>query len=393
MDELSKDFKEANCVYPRAFCEKDQYTGNRLTYETECNTVGWSLVKLNSHLKEKRGLIQRAVDSWRNSNQDSRLRSRRVRRQNKQNSRTKNPQTNATSTQAGVSNAMLQQRPLPTSMNSPAPPQMHHHHANADTGMPNDHENIALNGLYDPHHPSSKSHLNDPSTQIRPANVFQGFPAYPLQPNTNAVAIAPPLQNHMEPHLSSHAPTAIPVSNAIPPSMPSASSTRSSVMSTAYPTKTLSELYPQVPGKKFINVHDYGNSPNKVRVKLDLREVKMDEVVDDFRERNSVCPRSYFPHQMPLTVQEKRQKRLDDRFSENDDEDCDGLGFGRTTVRVPTLDGEVEAPAPRLGKHVGEQEEMLNDLGYRISWDQCQKYDKRKLFLQRSRKFGLQFLL
>ena len=79
-NQLSNDFKTDNCVYPRACCQKDQYRGNRLVYETECNTVGWALAELNPCLRGKRGLIQRAVDSWRNSNQDPRLRSRRVRR-------------------------------------------------------------------------------------------------------------------------------------------------------------------------------------------------------------------------------------------------------------------------------------------------------------------------
>lgn len=80
VETLSTDFKTENCVYPRACCSKDQYRGNRLIYETECNTVGWALAELNPCLRGKRGLIQRAVDSWRNSNQDPRLRSRRVRR-------------------------------------------------------------------------------------------------------------------------------------------------------------------------------------------------------------------------------------------------------------------------------------------------------------------------
>lgn len=86
-DELSQEFKSANCVYPRACVNKDQYKGNRLHYESECNAVGWALAQLNPPLREKRGLIQRAVDSWRNSNQDVRLRSRRVRRMAKMHNR------------------------------------------------------------------------------------------------------------------------------------------------------------------------------------------------------------------------------------------------------------------------------------------------------------------
>lgn len=87
VDSLSPEFKSENCVYPRACCSKEQYKGNRLVYETECNAVGWALAKLNPTLRGKRGLIQRAVDSWRNSNQDIRMRSRRVRRMAKMNRR------------------------------------------------------------------------------------------------------------------------------------------------------------------------------------------------------------------------------------------------------------------------------------------------------------------
>lgn len=82
-NELSQEFRSSNCVYPRACCTKDIYKGNRYNYESECNEVGWALSQLNPTLREKRGLIQRAVDSWRNSNQDPKLRSRRVRRQHK----------------------------------------------------------------------------------------------------------------------------------------------------------------------------------------------------------------------------------------------------------------------------------------------------------------------
>lgn len=87
VDTLPQEFRTENCVYPRACCRKEEYKGNRLAYETECNTVGWALAQLNPCLRGKRGLIQRAVDSWRNSNQDPRLRSRRVRRMAKMNSR------------------------------------------------------------------------------------------------------------------------------------------------------------------------------------------------------------------------------------------------------------------------------------------------------------------
>jgi len=82
---LTQQFKSENCIYPRACVPRDQYKGNRLDYEVDCNEIGWALAELNPCLREKRGLIQRAVDSWRNSGQDPRLRSRRLRRQAKMN--------------------------------------------------------------------------------------------------------------------------------------------------------------------------------------------------------------------------------------------------------------------------------------------------------------------
>ena len=136
---LTAEFKTENCVYPRACCLKDQYRGNRLLYETECNSVGWSLAELNPCLRGKRGLIQRAVDSWRNSNQDPRLRSRRVRRMAKINNRKQvapnHPNHMAGPGGPGVpsSNPMAApgQRPPPSTM-SMAGPQLHHHHAHPD---------------------------------------------------------------------------------------------------------------------------------------------------------------------------------------------------------------------------------------------------------------------
>lgn len=132
---LSQEFKSENCVYPRACVPKEQYKGNRLAYETDCNQVGWALADLNPCLRGKRGLIQRAVDSWRNSNQDPRLRSRRVRRQAKMNNRQKNLNATAAASQPPPPNSAG----LPgSSMPAPStrPPgsmqasshQLHHHH-------------------------------------------------------------------------------------------------------------------------------------------------------------------------------------------------------------------------------------------------------------------------
>ncbi|OBZ88165.1 hypothetical protein A0J61_03794 [Choanephora cucurbitarum] len=79
---MSDAFKSDNCVYPRANLPKEEYTGNRWAYETECNVLGWKLAWLNKdEIAGKRGLIQRAVDSYRNRYPS--MRSRRVARQEK----------------------------------------------------------------------------------------------------------------------------------------------------------------------------------------------------------------------------------------------------------------------------------------------------------------------
>ena len=69
LDDLSSEFRTENCVYPGACVPAKEYNGKRLRYEMECNTLGWALAHLNPCLRSKRGLIRRAVDSWRSSNQ------------------------------------------------------------------------------------------------------------------------------------------------------------------------------------------------------------------------------------------------------------------------------------------------------------------------------------
>ncbi|KAI8338184.1 hypothetical protein BC941DRAFT_374877 [Chlamydoabsidia padenii] len=82
LDDIDDKFKTENCVYPRANLPRDQYKGNRWAYETECNVLGWKLAWLNKNdISGKRGLIQRAVDSYRNRYPS--MRSRRVARQAK----------------------------------------------------------------------------------------------------------------------------------------------------------------------------------------------------------------------------------------------------------------------------------------------------------------------
>ncbi|CAB4482153.1 hypothetical protein RhiirA1_415925 [Rhizophagus irregularis] len=82
LNDIEESFKRDNCLYPRANCTEDKYKGNRWSYENECNSLGWKLSWLNQEeIGGKRGLLQRAVDSYRN--RDPMLRSRRVVRNEK----------------------------------------------------------------------------------------------------------------------------------------------------------------------------------------------------------------------------------------------------------------------------------------------------------------------
>ncbi|KAH8551589.1 hypothetical protein BGW37DRAFT_494257 [Umbelopsis sp. PMI_123] len=82
LNEIDDEFRQASAVYPRANVSPEEYTGNRWEYETSCNKLGWQLAHKNCEtLFGRRGLIQRAVDSYRNRHRE--LRSRRVTRQEK----------------------------------------------------------------------------------------------------------------------------------------------------------------------------------------------------------------------------------------------------------------------------------------------------------------------
>jgi hypothetical protein len=140
IEELTTEFKTANCVYPGAYSGKEGYKGNRLHYESECNAVGWALAHLNPALREKRGLIQRAVDSWRNSNQDPRLRSRRVRRQAKISTRKAQLRQPEGSVSLSPGDVLASRVSPNMSMDSTRPStshglnagQLHHHHSTSD---------------------------------------------------------------------------------------------------------------------------------------------------------------------------------------------------------------------------------------------------------------------
>ena len=144
---------------------------------------------------------------------------------------------------------------------------------------------------------------------------------------------------------------------------------------------------PESKKRKFILVDD-AQRGTRVRVRVTLDTVKMEEMPDSYRKSNSVFPRSYFAMQM---TSPPASPRGSNQFNdEADPEDDPGFPLsGSSLVPVPTLEGDARIPKPRLTRAKRSKEITLNDLGYRMSWSQSRVFAGRTLFLQKSRKFAL----
>ncbi|KAK4674030.1 hypothetical protein QC763_116970 [Podospora pseudopauciseta] len=403
-DELSAEFKTENCVYPRACCPKDQYRGNRLVYETECNSVGWALAQLNPPLRGKRGLIQRAVDSWRNSNQDPRLRSRRVRRMAKMN--TRNSKAGSTTPHAThIGTPTGPGMPTPTGMGASGNPaigkpgmggmnsSIHHHHGQQD-GSAQGGDEVGDGDSYmdeQQHH-----HHHQPPTQAgsasgsedRPSQVFTGYGSYNGAPthagSSNSMSIHDQLSG--SPHASGGG---------------GAIAARRMSAGRDPRDDEPEDLFPDIPEakkRKFILVED-SDRQSRLRVRVTLDGVDTREIPDSFRKSSSVYPRSYFPREMQSPPPSATGSKffLDDA-SDHDGNEDDGTtdtegrragrgarSRGRTMVKVPMGEGqEGEVAIPRMRKGFRGKEVRLNDLGYRMAWLQSRVFAGRTVFLQRA---------
>ncbi|KAI1172857.1 hypothetical protein F4777DRAFT_590265 [Nemania sp. FL0916] len=385
-EELLSDFKTENCVYPRACCTKDQYRGNRLQYETECNTVGWALAQLNPCLRGKRGLIQRAVDSWRNSNQDPRLRSRRVRRMAKMNNRKtvqpphsahipgpSGPSGMSASGAIGPSSATSLGKPGMSGMSS----QMHHHHAHEGSAQGGGDE--VGDGEYidesHHHHQAPGASGSGSAADIRPSHVFAGYSQqYPGHASGSSAT-----QIHDGLGGSHHGPIA------------------AKRHSREDEETTPEGLFPDMPEskkRKFILVEDSKRGCGRQRVRVQLENVDTKEIPDSFRKRSAVYPRSYFPREM----QDPPPSATGSRFFEDDlsdqDMEVDGGRTGRSRtsrardsvmVKVPMANGvESEVAIPRTRNSNRTKEVRLNDLGYRLAWLNGRPFAGRTVFMQRA---------
>lgn len=154
--------------------------------------------------------------------------------------------------------------------------------------------------------------------------------------------------------------------------------------------RTLFGDVPESKRRKFILVED-GQRGTRVRVRVMLDQVKMDDMPDAHLKINAVYPRSYYPRQIGSPSGSPRARAGWD----DEDDEMEGVSGtmptrGKTLVPVNTMDGaEAKLPVPRMTKSRRNKETALNELGYRMSWGQARTFNGRTLFLQRSRKYNI----
>lgn len=218
-------------------------------------------------------------------------------------------------------------------------------------------------GPHTHHHQAPNGQSNSSSNDVRPAQNF--YPTFPTSSNIGSSSIS---TTHGIGHMGSHAPH----SNAVAVSKQEEEER----------DRALFGKLPETKRRKFILVDD-AQRGTRVRVRVMLDQVQMEEMPDSYRKSNSVYPRSYFAVQMQSPPPSPRSGR----FPDDEDTAEDGGSMGATLVPVPMLDGsEAKVPLPRMSKAKRSKEVTLNDLGYRMSWSQSRVFSGRTLFLQRSRK-------
>lgn len=235
------------------------------------------------------------------------------------------------------------------------------------------------NGDYDEKRKSIVTpHASNPTSSIRQAQVFHGYPNFPSNSAVGA-SNPPPLQDGMGSIGAHGGPNHTAVAAAIP------------LTEEEECNNALFGDLPEAKRRKFILVEDPAKNGTKVRVRVALEAAAIGGMPDSSRQINSVYPRSFFPKGMPTPAAPSRRNR----FFDNDDpkagsKDDGQITKGRTLVPIPVLDGEErEAPVPRIARGKQTKERLLNDLGYRMAWNQIVVFHSRKIFLQKARMYGV----
>jgi len=139
---------------------------------------------------------------------------------------------------------------------------------------------------------------------------------------------------------------------------------------------------PEGKKRKFILVDDTQKNA-RVRVKVTLDQVNVQDIPDSYRKQNSVYPRSYYPIQM-------QAEPPAGRFSTGNTEENDGAPtIGRMTVPCMTTEGESQVEVSQLTMGKRDRERKINELGYRMAWGQGRVFSNRPIFLARACKSNL----
>ena len=141
---------------------------------------------------------------------------------------------------------------------------------------------------------------------------------------------------------------------------------------------------PESKRRKFILVDD-NQRGTRVRVRVMLDQVKMDDMPDAHLRINAVYPRSYFPRQMRSPPGSPGARgNWDDEDDTVDEGAQTASPQGRTLVPVSLMDGsEAKLPVPRMTKSRRNKEVALNELGYRMSWGQARTFNGMHTLFQR----------
>lgn len=241
-------------------------------------------------------------------------------------------------------------------------------------------KNVSVNG-------DLKTHPGNPTSlpqQPRQTHVFSGYSNHPPQPHSSMPSMPPHIPDAMDPHHigRQHATTIGASASASGSSLPTINPSESS------PEKRVSSLLQdnEPRKRKFILVEDMERN-SRVRVKVNLDGVDINEIPDSYRDANAVYPRSYYPSQMLLSPRSDDARRARGRFPVHGGLDSRSGIETRCSVKVPGVETDEMAVSMRgLTNAVGQKEEKLNDLGYRMSWTQSRVFAGRVIFLQRSRK-------
>lgn len=217
------------------------------------------------------------------------------------------------------------------------------------------------------HRSASTSHQLTSPNELRHAQTFPGYQPYPTGAAALGPSMAPPMPGNMH-HFGARGGNTTMISDK-----------KRKRDDDDDDVELFGDL-PEGKKRKFILVDDTQKSA-RVRVKVTLDQVNVQDIPDSYRRQNSVYPRSYYPIQM-------HSEPPAGRFSAEGDEADDGAPtIGRMTVACTTTEGESQVEVSQLTRNKRDRERKINELGYRMAWGQGRVFSNRPIFLARARMY------